>query len=105
MDKNLVTTWNQAFPVPFTKIVKRDLTEKGILHYRKSPKKQVYIYFYSVFLPYYAEEGEKPVRKEGGREIKLKLLYDPGSKDERFTIELGEPDEAYDTKGIIRWIR
>ncbi len=105
MDKNLVSTWNKSFPVPFTKILKRDLSGKGILLYKKSSKKSVYIYSYSVFLPLYTEEGEKPVKKEGGREIKVKLLYDPTSNSEKFTIELGEMDEAYDTKGIVKWIR
>ncbi|EPG65815.1 hypothetical protein ACE5IS_11700 [Leptospira wolffii] len=105
MEKHLLPTWNKSFPVPFAKVLHRDLSGKGVLLYRKSSKKSVYIYHYSVFLPYYAEEGEKPVRKEGGREIKVKLLYDPSSSSERYSIELGEMDEAYDTKGIIRWIR
>ncbi|TGK10581.1 hypothetical protein EHO58_00945 [Leptospira selangorensis] len=106
MDKTLLTTWNKTFPVPYTKILKRDLAEKGVLYYRKNSKRSVYIYSYSVFLPLYAEQNEKPVKKDdNGREVKLKLIYDPSSKDEKYTIELGEFDEMYDAKGIIRWIR
>lgn len=106
MDKTLLATWNKTFPVPYTKILKRDLAEKGVLYYRKNSKRSVYIYSYSVFLPLYAEQNEKPVKKDdNGREVKLKLIYDPSSKDEKYTIELGEFDEMYDSKGIIRWIR
>ncbi|PJZ48691.1 hypothetical protein [Leptospira saintgironsiae] len=106
MDKVLLATWNKTFPVPYTKILKRDLAEKGVLYYRKNSKKYVYIYSYSVFLPLYVEQNEKPVKKDdNGREVKLKLIYDPSSKDEKYTIELGEFDEMYDAKGIIRWIR
>ncbi|TGL58818.1 hypothetical protein [Leptospira sarikeiensis] len=105
MDKTLLSVWNKTFPVPYTKILKRDLAEKGILYYRKNAKKSVYIYSYLVFLPLYGEQNEKPVQKEGGREVKLKLIYDPSSKEEKYTIELGEFDEMFDAKGIIRWIR
>ncbi|TGK01901.1 hypothetical protein EHQ53_15660 [Leptospira langatensis] len=105
MDKILLNTWNKTFPVPYTRILKRDLSGKGVLYYRRSAKKSVYIYSFVVFLPLYAEEGERPVQKEGGREIKLKLIYDPSSQEEKYTIELGEFDEIYDAKGIIRWIR
>ncbi|TGK08888.1 hypothetical protein EHO60_12695 [Leptospira fletcheri] len=104
LDKILVSTWNSTFPVPFTRIVKRDLSGKGILEYRKSSKKTVYIYAYLVFLPKYEEEGEKPVRREAGREVKVKLYYDPSAK-EKYEIVLGEFDEAYDAKGRLRWIR
>ncbi|EMJ99369.1 hypothetical protein AB3N61_17605 [Leptospira sp. WS58.C1] len=106
MDKTLLAVWNRTFPVPYTKILKRDLAGKGVLYYRKNSKKSVYIYSYSVFLPLYMEQNEKPVRKDdSGREIKLKLIYDPSSEEEKYTIELGEFDEMYDAKGIIKWIR
>ncbi|TGK03935.1 hypothetical protein EHO59_10435 [Leptospira semungkisensis] len=105
MDKTLLSTWNKTFPVPYTKILKRDLAGKGVLYYRKNSKKSVYIYSFVVFLPLYSEEGEKAVQKEGGREVKLKLIYDPSSDEDKYTIELGEFDEIYDAKGIIRWIR
>ncbi|EQA36023.1 hypothetical protein LEP1GSC047_0446 [Leptospira inadai serovar Lyme str. 10] len=104
LDRILLSTWNRTFPVPFTKIVKRDVSGKGILQYRKSSKKTVYIYTYLVFLPRYGEEAEKPVQQDGGREVKVKLFYDPVSS-EKYEVELGEFDEAYDTRGIIRWIR
>ncbi|PJZ70923.1 hypothetical protein CH373_06935 [Leptospira perolatii] len=103
-DKILVSTWNRTFPVPFSKILKRNLNGQGILAYRKDSKSVVYIYTYLVFLPLYAEENEKPVPKDSGREVKVKLIFQPDSPGEKYEIQFGEFDEAYDKKRIMKWI-
>ncbi|AXR62650.1 hypothetical protein [Leptospira mayottensis] len=106
MEKNFKETWRKSFPVPYTKILKHDLTGKGVLVYKKTPKTIVYIYTYLVFLPLYSENEEVPKAIPGkGKEVRAKLFYEPSNPSEKFLIEFTEFDEQYNSRSVIRWIR
>ncbi|RHX78710.1 hypothetical protein [Leptospira yasudae] len=106
MEKNFKEAWGKNFPVPYTKLLKRDLTGKGVLVYKKTPERTVYIYTYLVFLPLYTENEEVAKEIPGkGREVKVKLFYEPSNPSEKFSIEFTEFDEQYNSKSVVRWIR
>lgn len=106
MEKNFKDVWGKWFPVPYTKILKKDLTGKGVLVYRKTPERIVYIYTFLVFLPLYTENEEAPREIPGkGREIRVKLIYEPTHPTEKYSIEFTEFDEQYNSKSVVRWIR
>ncbi|XDD52450.1 hypothetical protein AB3N59_19135 [Leptospira sp. WS92.C1] len=106
MEKNFKETWGKSFPVAFTKLLKKDLTGKGVLVYRKTPERIVYIYTYLVFLPLYTENEEIPKEVPGkGREVRAKLIYEPTNPSEKYSIEFTEFDEQYNNKSVVRWIR
>ncbi|AAN51822.2 hypothetical protein ACO2J1_09570 [Leptospira interrogans] len=106
MEKNFKETWRKSFPVPYAKILKRDLTGKGVLVYKKTPLKIVYIYTYLIFLPLYKENEELPQEIPGkGKEVRVKLFYEPSNPVEKFWIEFTEFDEQYNSKSVVRWIR
>lgn len=92
--------------MPYTKILKRDLTGKGVLVYKITPARIVYIYTYLVFLPLYAENEETPKEVPGkGKEVRAKLFYEPSNPAEKFSIEFTEFDEQYNGRSVVRWIR
>jgi hypothetical protein len=106
MEKNFKEVWGKWFPVAYSKILKKDLTGKGVLVYKKTPERVVYIYTYLVFLPLYMESEEVPKEIPGkGREIRAKLIYEPAHPTEKYSIEFTEFDEQYNGKSAVRWIR
>ncbi|TGK33822.1 hypothetical protein EHQ12_03865 [Leptospira gomenensis] len=106
MEKNFKEAWGKLFPVPYTKLLKKDLTGKGVLVYKKTPERTVYIYTYLVFLPLYSEYEETPKEVSGkGREVRTKLIYEPTHPSEKYSIEFTEFDEQYNGKSVVRWIR
>ncbi|TGM03739.1 hypothetical protein EHQ76_08825 [Leptospira barantonii] len=106
MEKNFKEAWGKLFPVAYTKLLKRDLTGKGVLVYKKTSDRTVYIYTYLVFLPLYMESEEAPKEIPGkGREVRAKLFYEPSNPSEKFSIEFTEFDEQYNSKSVVRWIR
>lgn len=102
-EKNLLTTWENSYPVNFSKVIKKNPTKKGILEVRD--KKGVrYIYTFLVFVPRVkTEDGEIAVQNEG-KEVFVKLYFDPKEKEKPYSIRLGEFEEKYFSKSKIRWI-
>lgn len=101
-EKILKKTWDETFPLPYSKVLKRDTTGKGILVYR-ADLGTAYIYTFVIFLPRYTEVEKKPVALDEGREIFLKLIFLPGNKEKQYTIEFSRFDEPYNGRAI-RWI-
>ena len=102
-EKNLLPTWESAFPVSYSKVIKKNPTKKGILEIRE--KKSVkYIYTFIVFLPRYkVEDGELAIQSEG-KEIFVKLYFDPSEKENPYSVRLGEFEEKYFSRSKARWI-
>lgn len=72
--------------------------------YRKEGK-QVYIYTFLVFVPHQKLEGKEIVKSEGGREVQVKLFYEVNRKPHPYWIELGELDEEFDRRNVIRYMK
>lgn len=105
IDHKLKETWDKAYPVSYTKIISKDTEGKGILHFRNKKKGDRYIYTFIVFLPRYKYEENVLVPEEEGREVFVKLYFDPVEKEEPYSIHLGEFDEKYEKKSKINWIK
>ncbi len=105
MDSILQTTWDNTYPVSYTKITKKDTLGKGIMVLREK-NQLIYLYTFLVYFPVYVFEEEKLVaREEGGRDILVKLYYRPGDKEVPYKIDLGEFAEKYNLKSVVRWIK
>ncbi|MEM7182478.1 MAG: hypothetical protein AAF518_16305 [Spirochaetota bacterium] len=61
MESKLKETWDAQIPVPYTKIVKKDLLGKGIVLLRGKKRRRYYLYTFLVYLPRYKEENKQPV--------------------------------------------
>ncbi|MCE9499107.1 MAG: hypothetical protein K8R21_01105 [Leptospira sp.] len=105
IDDKLKTAWEKSYPVAFTKIIRKDVEGKGILHLRSKKNGERFIYTFLVFVPRYRYEENTLLPEKEGREIFVKLFYQPDNKEEPYSIHLGEFDEKYDTKSIVNWIK
>lgn len=105
IDSILQTTWDNTYPVSYTKITKKDTLGKGIM-VLKEKNQLIYLYTFLVYFPVYVLEEEKLVaREEGGRDILVKLYYRPGDKEVPYKIDLGEFAEKYNLRAVVRWIK
>lgn len=105
IDPVLTKTWEETYPISFSKIVKKDLLGKGIALIKNKKNEQEYLYTFLVFIPQavYTENGLE--RKEEGREVTIKLYHTPSNKEIPYRVELGELEERHNTKNILRWIK
>lgn len=105
IDPILQTTWDNTYPVPYTRITKKDTLGKGIMVLREK-NHLIYLYTFLVYFPVYVLEEEKLVaREEGGRDILVKLYYRPDDKEVPYKIDLGEFAEKYNLRSVVRWIK
>jgi len=100
IDSVLKKTWDEQFPIPYSSIKKKNINGKGILKYRKD-KKVVYIYTFIVFFSHHKVEEKKITGDKGGRDIIVKLYFDPSLKENEYWIEMGEIDEEYDKSNFL----
>ena len=101
----LLKTWNETYPVPYTRVSKLDVLGKGIM-VLKEKNHLIYLYTFLVNFPIYRLEEEKLVANdEGGRDILVKLYYRPHQKETPYQIDLGEFSEKYNLKSVVRWIK
>ncbi|NCN11461.1 MAG: hypothetical protein GW938_16610 [Leptospira sp.] len=96
----LKKTWNEQYPIPYDRIKKKNINGKGILKYRKD-RKLVYIYTFIVFFSHHKVVDKKITDDKGGRDIIVKLYYDPNLKANQYWIEMGELDEEYDRGNFL----
>ncbi|MDX1957852.1 MAG: hypothetical protein SFU98_04725 [Leptospiraceae bacterium] len=102
----LKETWDKTYPLPFTKIIKKDTLGKGIMVLRDSKKRIYYLYSFLVFFPRYKLDDGKPIFEEDkGREVVVKLYHYPFEKESPYRIDLGEFSEKYNLKSVVRWIK
>jgi hypothetical protein len=105
IDPILQTTWDNTYPVSYSRITKKDTLGKGIM-VLKEKNQLIYLYTFLVYFPVYVLEEEKLVaREEGGRDILVKLYYRPGDKELPYKIDLGEFSEKYNLRSVVRWIK
>ncbi|MBE7413570.1 MAG: hypothetical protein L6Q54_06020 [Leptospiraceae bacterium] len=102
-EKHLQETWENSFPISYSKIVKVNPTSKGILEIRDK-KKRLYLYTFIVFVPRYTLEDKSLIALEEGKEVFVKLYFDPNNSEIPYSIKLGEFEEKYFSKSRIRWI-
>jgi hypothetical protein len=105
IDPILQTTWDNTYPVSFSRITQKDTLGKGIMVLREK-NNLIYLYTFLVYFPVYVLEEEKLVaREEGGRDILVKLYYRPSDKEVPYKIDLGEFAEKYNLRAVVRWIK
>ena len=105
IDPILQATWDNTYPVSYSRITKKDTLGKGIM-VLKEKNQLIYLYTFLVYFPVYVLEEEKLVaREEGGRDILVKLYYRPGDKEVPYKIDLGEFAEKYNLRSVVRWIK
>ncbi len=91
IDKILKETWDSTYPVPYTRIVKKDILGKGIIKLKKK-KSNYYLYTFILFVPRYILVDGKPVPAPNnhGRKIPVNLFYYPGESEKPYKIKIGE---------------
>ncbi len=105
MESILAEIWNETYPVPFRKILKRNINGKGILLYREK-NRTYYIYTFLVSIPSYRlQDRGEVVALEEEREILVKFFYEPSNKEKPYSIRMGELDEEKPGRGLIRYIQ
>lgn len=104
IDPILIQTWDSTYPLPFSKILKKDLLNKGILYVWKDGKK-MYLYSFEVFMPTYTHTEEGITPKEKGRNIIVKLYYNPYNSEAPYFVDLGEFEEKYNPGLILGKIK
>ena len=105
IDPILQATWDNTYPVSYSRITKKDTLGKGIM-VLKEKNQLIYLYTFLVYFPVYVLEEEKLVaREEGGRDILVKLYYRPSDKEIPYKIDLGEFAEKYNLRAVVRWIK
>lgn len=100
----LKKTWDEQYPVPFQKIVKKNITGKGTIYYREK-KKYYYVYTFLVSMPSQKLVDNQAVPLSEERKIIVKLYYDPSNQEKPYFIRLGELDEETQRPGFIRYVK
>ncbi len=89
-ESEFALAWNKLYPLPYEKIVKRDPLQKGVQLEKRKDQKTVFIYNFTLFMPKYELQDEKPVALAEGREITAFFLWDPKESENPYRIRLGE---------------
>lgn len=105
IDSILKKTWDQTYPVTYTKIVKKDISNKGIMVIRNTKGQLEYLYSFIIFLPRYKYENDQKVELEQGKEIIVKLIHNPKNKENSYRIDLNEFIELKERNRIVKWIK
>lgn len=104
IDPILKETWEETYPVSFTKVKRKDVLGKGILVLRAKNGLN-YLYTFVVSFPRYSvQEGVLGSDESKSKEIIVKLYYDPKGLEKKYWIDLGELTEKYDKRNIVRYI-
>ncbi|WCL47699.1 hypothetical protein [Leptospira sp. GIMC2001] len=104
IDPILKKTWDEQIPLPYDSIKKKNINNKGILQYRLSNKRIVYIYTFLVYMSNYEPLEKQIVKAKGGREMLVKLYFDPLNKEKPYWIQFGELDEELDRNNFIKYV-
>jgi hypothetical protein len=105
IDSILESTWKETYPLPYTKIIKKDTLGKGIM-VLKDKKGLYYLYSFLLFFPRsYEEDGVLKTDDTNGKEILVRLYYRPANKEMPYSLDLGEFTEKYNLKSVLRWIQ
>lgn len=91
IDNILKETWDSTYPIPYSRIVKKDVLGKGIMKFKKK-NYNYYLYTFIVFVPRYILVNDKPVPAPNshGRNIPVKLFFYPSESEKPYKIKLGE---------------
>lgn len=104
IDSIFKETWDATYPVPFEKIIKKDLIGRGIMILRKK-RRRVYLYSFLISLPLYIEKNEQITKIGQGKQVTVRLYYTPSDVEKPYTVRLGEFSERYTRRGVIGYIR
>lgn len=89
-EEEFAKAWNRLYPLPYERILKRDPLKKGIFQEKRKDQKTVFIYNFTLFMPKYEIQDEKPVALPEGREITAFFLWEPKELEKPYRIHLGE---------------
>lgn len=103
IDSILEKTWNEQFPVPYRKVLKKNINGKGIMYFREGSK-DYYIYTFHVAMPKQEWEERDFRTLEEERVILVKLFHDPNNPEKPYFIRMGELDEEFQRPGFIRYV-
>lgn len=89
IDTILKKTWDATYPVPYTRIVKKDVLGKGIKLYKRK-KMRYYLYTFLIFVPRYTliKDQAVPNKQNSGRVLPVKLFYYPNRKENNYEVKL-----------------
>ncbi len=105
IDPVLQSTWENSFPIMYSKIIKKDLIGKGIIMTREG-KRLIYLYTFLIAFPKFdIQNGELKIEQQDFKKLEVKLYYDPSKKENAYWIDLGEIVEFYDKSKIVRYIK
>jgi hypothetical protein len=99
----LQETWDKQFPVPYRKILRKNVNGKGIMMFREAGK-NYYIYTFHVAVPKQEWEDRDIKALKEERVLLVKLFHDPNDQEKPYFIRMGELDEEFMRPGFIRYV-